>query len=58
MKDEYGNEAPYDFKNIISPRTSYLFNYNNTDYSLTGKCTNNVVNSTWHNISFVNTTST
>lgn len=58
MKDEYDNEAPYDFKNIISPRTSYLFNYNNTDYSLTGKCTNNTVNSTWHNISFVNTTST
>lgn len=59
MKDEFGNEAPYDFKNIISPRTSYLFNnYNNTDYSLTGECTNNTVNSTWHNISFVNTTST
>ena len=59
MKDEYGNEAPYDFKNIISPRTSYLFkSQTDTDYSLTGKCTNNTVNSTWHNISFVNTTST
>lgn len=59
MKDEYGNEAPYDFKNIISPRTSYLFkSQTDTDYSLTGKCTNNTVNSSWHNISFVNTTST
>lgn len=47
MKDEYGNEAPYDFKNIISPRTSYLFTYSiNQDYSLTGNCINNVVNST------------
>lgn len=52
MKDEYGNEAPYDFKNIISPRTSYLFNSyirmvgQNGDYSLTGGCKNNVVNST------------
>lgn len=52
MKDEYGNEAPYDFKNIISPRTSYLFNSyarmagQDWDYSLTGGCKNNVVNST------------
>ena len=53
MKDEYGNEAPYDFKNIISPRTTYLFRKNNEDYSLTGKCKNNVVNSTFPTVELI-----
>ncbi len=58
MKDEYGNEAPYDFKNIISPRTSYLFKHNNSDYSLSGKCVNNVVNSTFPTVEVINDKST
>ena len=57
MKDEYGNEAPYDFKNIISPRTSYLFkSQTNTDQSLTGKCTNNTVNSTFPTVELMRDT--
>lgn len=51
MIDDFGNEAPYDFKNIMfkdSPTSStykFTFNHptNNTDLSITKSCTNNVI---------------
>lgn len=58
MKDEFGNVAPYDFKNIkylfkrdnkisgISSQTSYYtFDNNGTDMSLSPSCSNNVIGS-------------
>ena len=35
MQDEFGNEAPYDFKNIKF-NSKFTFNYSGTDYSLKG----------------------
>ena len=58
MRDEFGNEAPYDFKGIVflrikqdpfTPDTLHEegFTFNNrdsySDWSLTGKCFNNVI---------------
>lgn len=58
MKDEFGNVAPYDFKNVkylfkrnitVSNITSsayyYTFDMNGTDMSLTPFCSNNVIGS-------------
>lgn len=48
MIDENGNDAPYDFKNILTSDggvSKYTFNRtdNNTDLSLTHSCSNNVI---------------
>ena len=61
MKDEHGNEAPYDFKNIMSQTTyttQQLNNYytfstldendNIIDASLHGKAKNNVIASGYY----------
>lgn len=39
MKDEFGNEAPFDFK------LNKTFKLNGSDYSISGKCRNNVIKS-------------
>ena len=51
LKDEYGNEAPYNFKQIKQKNNKYLFNNGSTDFSTTGKCLNNKIMS-YDNISF------
>lgn len=43
LKDEYGNEAPYNFKYLKTKRNKYLFDNNSTDFSTTGKCLNNKI---------------
>ena len=48
MKDNYGNEAPYDFKNIVNVidgNNTYTFHnpYNDTDLSVYGYATQNVI---------------
>jgi hypothetical protein len=36
MKDDYNNEAPFDFKNILQKDGEYTFGNNGEDYSLNG----------------------
>ncbi len=51
LKDEYGNEAPYNFKQIKQKSKKYLFNSGSTDFSTSGKCLNNKIMSS-NNIVF------
>ena len=53
LKDEFGNEAPFNFKQIKQSGGKFLFNYGTTDFSTTGKCKNNKVESydiIWFNV--------
>lgn len=43
LKDEYGNEAPYNFKQIKQKTGKYLFNNGSSDFSTSGKCLNNKI---------------
>ena len=40
--DEWNNDCPYDFKNILFD-SKYTFTYNNTDYSLNSNCHDNKI---------------
>lgn len=65
MKDEYNNECPYDFKNIMfkidSPNFqddfyytfSHLIDYEVNDMSLTGKCLSNIIKESYEDSSLV-----
>lgn len=54
MIDEYGNDCPYDFKNIIMKNQLegndqnfyYTFNYNNNGINQDYSCTGNVFSNT------------
>lgn len=55
LKDEYGNEAPYNFKQIRQKNNKYLFHNetNANDFSTSGKCLNNKIMSydcVWFNV--------
>lgn len=55
LKDEFGNEAPFNFKQIKQSGGKFLFNYGTTDFSTTGKCKNNKVESydiIWFNVNY------
>lgn len=50
MKDEYGNECPYDFMNIQFNYNGYLvYTFSNSDYSLSTNVRNNIIKPCYEN---------